>query len=1117
MATLTLAAVEEVIADSRRESSVGNFPEALLTLRALDGASSSAYLVRKEVCRLRIILGDHKSITLTPSATLPIDQQESETYNDLLCIQLHLSRISGGGDIAQSLQSAKSLFQRYEKDVTSEELESTVLLILYYSLEVHYFWKLYGDGIPDPKIAYDGTFLQQLALHLTREGFYFETLELLEHFVKDSEPQIEALASSLLAEDNLAGTACLIRLAVIRGRNGDTDGVEELLNLLDQLLSDDHKIARIQCELISKRFLETSLNQSERTEQLLQLSETLSDLGDYNTALQALEYAAEVESTLLASGQTREHAVRIHASLQQVCERSGDHLSQTLFQFRNCDVINSVTGDLSVALNEREKLLSAPLCSKLPYFQRFHRRQWAEYFMLHQRENALRHANLYLEYCRNYRGAEEQSVAENMRTQTELQPARMSEDAREASLEEIRMRLQQGIEADKRNEWYISQVEKQLLLVEVLEGLGRIQEEEPEEIAQTAIKILDDAIFTCEKIKWESENIYLKFEIMFLRGAASDLSQSSITMDEGSQALSVRTNTNAYSLPSPPVSFKKTQCFQELMLAIRNESLPAFQRLFDYVWLYMDRPDIHEDSLRRAEFLNFKGMLYYLLMKYESPTIRQFWNIAGFNSFVKGSKMALECFEEAFNITDKVGKDITELNKSADTMTKLVSGQAYLTNAIELLIFEIALELSFGLDDKSRTWDWIQRSKARGLSNLLRSSLEPEDLQKGPDYLSLSKSLTFEDLQFIQTASARKLVFVDWISFGACDPKLLCFSFSMGRDETGPIGAREMIEIDIPMQDLKEAARRITDARMDSPDASDYLHPFMPLIEPLANSSEPGDILILSPTAPLHAVPLHAIILGSNQLLIERNPVVYVPSHSALLSCLQRLSAPEPGAERPDNWIASVFGAYDDNGRDPHTVEERREIYHSLENLAIDLGTTPVLGTNLTKTSFNQLSQQVNLLHFHGHGISDPDIPERNSLALGTPNETINVSDIAALNLHGSHVTLIACSGAVQDFSLSGDEPLGLFSSFLLGGASSAIGALWPIQSSTGRLFTRVFYEYFLRHLDRTELGPIVNLAMAVQHTVLEIKRRQGFETPYHWAPFVLYGAWFSGRKTGTW
>jgi CHAT domain-containing protein len=96
-------------------------------------------------------------------------------------------------------------------------------------------------------------------------------------------------------------------------------------------------------------------------------------------------------------------------------------------------------------------------------------------------------------------------------------------------------------------------------------------------------------------------------------------------------------------------------------------------------------------------------------------------------------------------------------------------------------------------------------------------------------------------------------------------------------------------------------------------------------------------------------------------------------------------------------------------------------------------------------------------------------------------------------------------------------KPLGLCSVFLLGGAASVLGALWPISSFTGRLFTQIFYKYFLKHVDRAELGPVVNLAKALQHNCLEIKKRKDSSTPYHWAPFVLYGAWFCRRKPGTW
>jgi CHAT domain-containing protein len=483
---------------------------------------------------------------------------------------------------------------------------------------------------------------------------------------------------------------------------------------------------------------------------------------------------------------------------------------------------------------------------------------------------------------------------------------------------------------------------------------------------------------------------------------------------------------------------------------------------------------------------------------------------------IQAAEMVVECFREAFDLKDKIEKQAIDRDNSDQPIKELVATQAYFTSALELLCLDIALELVYGLQDKKRTWEWIQRRKAHGVSNMLKASLGPAQISKAPEYLTSLGKLTFEDLQWVQTASAAKLAFVDWIPFGTSPPKLLFFSFSMDRDEEGPIAIRDMVEIETPIEELEEAARKVNEARMNDSDAERYLRPFAPVVRPLEKSSNAGDILLLSPTAPLHNVPLHAVRVGS-ELFIERNPVVYTPSNAALVSCLQRNAAPESGAEAPNTWKATMFAAYDDVFSDGRAEAERREIYSALTEVAQALDATAILGTDLTNSSFKHHSTSANLIRFHGHGISDAHTPSRQSLALGSPNQILTMSDIASLHLDAAHITLIACSGAVQDFSLSGDEPLGLLTSFLLGGATSVLGALWPIQSSTGRLFMRIFYKYFLQHVDRRELGPIVNLARAVQHTVLQIRKKDDTARPYHWAPFVLYGIWFCRRKPGSW
>jgi CHAT domain-containing protein/tetratricopeptide (TPR) repeat protein len=917
----------------------------------------------------------------------------------------------------------------------------------------------------------------------------------------------------LLAEDDHAATACVLRLAKIHGEHGRLKDAEKALSLLEELLDKDNHMAKLYRDLIMQRFLEARHSTSDRINRLMQLSTTLLELGDYDVALQALEYAAELVGLLPNLSQAAAFGTQIHGSLKAVCDRSGDALSRTLVEFRHCDLLNAFTGSLAEARERRKKLLSAPVCTKLPYLQRFHKRQWAEYLMLHQREDALYHAERYLEYCRKCKSEEEKSLAETILLQTILQPRRASEEKRVDILEDARTRLERGIQTDEGHGWYHAQVEKQLLLVEVLEELGRLQGDDLGEVVTVATEVLNQAEAACNKIDWKADNAYSKYEVAFLRGSAS------LLLEARPPEFVEKSNTSLLAVDfseGGQATFNRTRYLQPLVFAIQNECLPTFEHLFKQLCELTNTFTPEENAIKRAELLTVKAMVCYLLMEFVGPTIHQFRSVAGFESLTAGAEVVLELFGEAFDLKDQIESEANDGIDSADKMHALAASQAYFTSELEQLYFDIALELTVSLQDNGQTWQWIQRRKARGISKTLRNLLPAEQLKHASDYLSLRGALTFEHLQWVQTASAAKLVFVDWVSFGTCPSKLLFFSFAMDKDKDGPFAVRKMVEIETPLEDLKEAVGRINEARMNDSDADRYLRPLIPVVRPLEESSDAGDILLLSPTAPLHNVPLHAVPISS-KILIERNPVVYVPSHTALVSCLQRLAAPEPQAEAPTTWTAAVFGAYEDASSDSMTEAERYQIYRSLRDLGCELGATVVLGAGLTTGSFKQHSASADLIHFHGHGISDTHAPTRQSLVLGPPMQHLTISDIASLNISAAHVTLIACSGGVQDFSLSGDDPLGLLASFLLGGATSVLGALWPIQSSTGRLFTRVFYDYFLHHVDRAELGPIVNLARALQHTALEIRKKDDTKRPYHWAPFVLYGAWFCRRKPGSW
>ena len=114
-----------------------------------------------------------------------------------------------------------------------------------------------------------------------------------------------------------------------------------------------------------------------------------------------------------------------------------------------------------------------------------------------------------------------------------------------------------------------------------------------------------------------------------------------------------------------------------------------------------------------------------------------------------------------------------------------------------------------------------------------------------------------------------------------------------------------------------------------------------------------------------------------------------------------------------------------------------------------------------------------------------------------------------SLHLNALVVSLVACQSARQEIA-PGDESLGLVSAFLYSGATSVIGTLWSIQSVDDRIFANIFNDQS-GNLSKTEgkeiVETLIDLARSMQRSAIIVRRTPGSESPYHWAPFILYGA----------
>lgn len=109
------------------------------------------------------------------------------------------------------------------------------------------------------------------------------------------------------------------------------------------------------------------------------------------------------------------------------------------------------------------------------------------------------------------------------------------------------------------------------------------------------------------------------------------------------------------------------------------------------------------------------------------------------------------------------------------------------------------------------------------------------------------------------------------------------------------------------------------------------------------------------------------------------------------------------------------------------------------------------------------------------------------------------------LRMDSPLLILMACNSANQQV-LVGNEPLGLITAILIAGASSVVGTLWDVASETGRIFA----ERFTQKLIAAGGSGMIDLAVALQETVVSLKQDYKTRLPYHWAPFVLHGSCFS-------
>lgn len=233
--------------------------------------------------------------------------------------------------------------------------------------------------------------------------------------------------------------------------------------------------------------------------------------------------------------------------------------------------------------------------------------------------------------------------------------------------------------------------------------------------------------------------------------------------------------------------------------------------------------------------------------------------------------------------------------------------------------------------------------------------------------------------------------------------------------------------------------------------------------------------LVVVPAGALNYVPFHALFDGA-KYAIESREVISAPSAAVWL----RLN--RSGRRSLARALLMSFA-------DEKIPLVDREVKRLAESLP---GSKRLSGRSATFAAFQEQAPKFDIVHLACHGQFRPDNPMFSSLHLA--DGWVTVRDVCERKLKASLVTLSACETGLSKV-FPGEEILGLARGFLTAGARSLVLTLWTVNDEAAERLMADFYETLQR-----------GGAIAASLRDAQLRKIDGGEHPYYWAPFFVVG-----------
>ncbi|WP_041818819.1 CHAT domain-containing protein [Streptomyces davaonensis] len=244
------------------------------------------------------------------------------------------------------------------------------------------------------------------------------------------------------------------------------------------------------------------------------------------------------------------------------------------------------------------------------------------------------------------------------------------------------------------------------------------------------------------------------------------------------------------------------------------------------------------------------------------------------------------------------------------------------------------------------------------------------------------------------------------------------------------------------------------------------------------------------PHGPLHYLPFHLLHADGRPLADDWTVTTVATS----AQCLPR---PSGTASRGRRLLIAGSAA----GGTRYGLREQPEIAAHVQKLTAQVrGARALRSGATTPTALMAAMTGVDFVHIAAHGSQDAEAPWYQCLYLDADDSgegRLFAHQVLGLDLRGVDlVTLSACESALGRYDLN-DNLRGLPAAFMLAGASTVIGVLWPVTAPVATLFYEDLYRCLLAEATKRD---------AFRHA--QQTTRAAFPAYRDWGAFTLIGDW---------